>query len=170
MIASTTERRTGLTKTQQDMIEVGGRVCQLLGLPRSTGQIYGLLYLSAKALTLDSIAELLGISKASVNTGTRLLLAWQVIRVSWVPGERRDHFEIEPDLTNLLRIKYKDVVHRRFLASQNRVDMMVASLEEEHADGAMSAQDYKVCSERLKVIAEIQKKFQELLPLVQKLL
>ena len=159
-----------MTKTQRDMIELGGRVCQLLGISRSTGQIYGLLFLSAKALSLDNIAAALGISKASASTGTRLLLAWRAIRVSWVPGERRDHFEIDPDLANLLRTHYRDVIQRRFLASQNRVQTISASLEEEHANELMSTEDYAVCSERLKVIVEIQKKVQELLPLVQKLL
>lgn len=57
------------------MIEVSARVCQFLGIRRSTGQIYGLLYLSPKPLTLDEIAESLGISRGSVSTGTRLLLA-----------------------------------------------------------------------------------------------
>lgn len=64
-----------LCKTRLDMIEVSARVCQFLGIRRSTGQIYGLLYLSPKPLTLDEIAESLGISRGSVSTGTRLLLA-----------------------------------------------------------------------------------------------
>lgn len=64
-----------LCKTRLDMIEVSARVCQFLGIRRSTGQIYGLLYLSPEPLTLDEIAESLGISRGSVSTGTRLLLA-----------------------------------------------------------------------------------------------
>ena len=98
-----------LSKTRLDMIEAGGRVCQLLGVPRSTGQIYGLLYLSPKPLSLDDIAEALRISKASASTGTRQLLAWRAIHQVWVHGERRDHFEIEP-------VAFRDrrpVVHAR---------------------------------------------------------
>jgi len=165
-----TERRVSLTKARIEMIEVGGRVCQFLGIPRTTGQVYGLLYLAPRPLSLDDIAESLGISRASVSTGTRLLLAWRAIRVSWVPGERRDHFEIEPDLTNLLRISYKDVIERRFLASQNRIERISGSLEEERADGVATHEDYEFCYGRLKAIEEIQKKLQALLPLLEKLL
>ena len=170
LIVSETTRMADLTKTQRDMIELGGRVCQLLGIPRSTGQIYGLLFLSAKALSLDDFVAALGISKASASTGTRLLLAWRTIRVSWVPGERRDFFEIDPDIANLLRIHYRDVIQRRFLTAQSRVQTISASLEEEQANGLMSTEDYAICSERLKAILEIQKKVQELLPLLEKLL
>ena len=72
------------------MVEVTARLCQRLGLPRSSGQIFGLLYLSTQALSLDEIAEALEISKASVSTGTRQLLGWHAIRQVWKPGDRKD--------------------------------------------------------------------------------
>ena len=40
-----------LLQSQREMITVCGRVCQLVGLPRSVGQIYGLIYLSTAPLT-----------------------------------------------------------------------------------------------------------------------
>jgi DNA-binding transcriptional regulator GbsR (MarR family) len=151
------------------MIEVGVWMCQYLGIPRSIGQIYGLLYLSVAPLSTDAIAESLGISKATVSMGTRMLLAWRAIRLSWTPGERRDHFEIEPDLTNLLRISYRDVVQRRFAVTQDGLGRICATLEVDHINGAMTSEDYEACSDRLKVVTEIQKKLAELLPLLEKL-
>ena len=64
------------SKAWQEMIEVGGRICQSLGLPRSTGQIFGLLYLSVEPLSLNRMSSMLGISKGSASVGTRQLVLW----------------------------------------------------------------------------------------------
>src|ERR1043166_2383342 len=85
--------RALLCKGKMDMVEAIGRLFQGFGLPRSTGQIYGLLYLSKKPLSLDDLVELLSISKGSASTGTRHLASWGAIRQVWVPGDRRDFFE-----------------------------------------------------------------------------
>src|SRR5437762_2608760 len=119
-----------LSKARMEMIESGGRLCQMLGLPRSTGQIYGLLYFSPKALSLDDIVELLGISKASASTGTRQLTALRAVRQVWIPGARRDHFEAEPDVAAMLRIGYLEFVKPRLNSSHKRLERMAASLEQ----------------------------------------
>jgi len=159
-----------LSKTRLEMIEAGGRLCQLLGVPRSTGQIYGLLYLWPKPLALDEIADLLGISKASASVGTRQLLAWRAVRQVWVQGERRDYFEVEPDLTHLIRVGYTDFLKPRLNSSHQRIEKMSNTLEEELAQGTLTREEYKLCSERLKSFTRIQKKLQTLIPLAEKLL
>jgi DNA-binding transcriptional regulator GbsR (MarR family) len=161
---------TTLSKTRLEMIEAGGRLCQLLGMPRSTGQIYGLLYLWPKPLPLDDIAELLGISKASVSLGTRQLLSWKAIRQVWVQGERRDHFEIEPDLGCLLRAGFTDFLKPRLTSSQQRIARMSSILEEEKAQGTLTREEYKLCSDRLKNFVRIQKKLKMLAPIAARLL
>ena len=100
------------SKAWQEMIEVGGRICQLLGLPRSTGQIYGLLYLSAEPLSLNHMSSMLGISKGSASMGTRQLASWNAIRKVWVPGERRDYYEVVEDLGQLIRGSFNNLVPR----------------------------------------------------------
>jgi len=159
-----------LSQARIEMIDAGGRLCQLLGLPRSTGQIYGLLFLSAKALSLDDITELLAISKASASTGTRQLVGWRAIRQVWVPGERRDHFEVEPDIALLLRTSYNDFIKPRLSSSGKRVEKMSASLEQDLADGQMSREDYDICSERLDNFLSLQRKLEVLAPLAETLL
>lgn len=101
MIAISDKSEVLRSKTRREIIEAGGRLCQLLGLPRSTGQIYGLLYLSAKPLSLDDMVDLLGISKASASCGTRQLASLCAIRPVWMPGDRRDYFQSVADLAHL---------------------------------------------------------------------
>jgi DNA-binding transcriptional regulator GbsR (MarR family) len=158
-----------LARTRLQMIEACGRICQVFGLPRSLGQIYGLLYLAANPLSLDEIAELLGISKASVSTGTRQLSSWGGIRQVWVPGERRDHFAVEPELGNLLRSGYTDFLKPRLLSSQKRLERLNESLDQDFSDGLLTREEYKLCAERLKKFGHVQKKLQTLAPLAEKL-
>ena len=159
-----------LSKARLEMIEATGRLSQMLGLPRSTGQIYGLLFLSPKALAADDIAEMLGISKGSVSAGTRQLVGWRALRQVWVPGERRDHFEIEGDLGNLVRVTYTDFIKPRLSSSGQRAEKISTALEQDLADGLLSAKDYQLCSERLGRFLSLQKKLEGLAPFAEKLL
>ena len=83
----------GLSKVRLEMIEACGRLCQLLGLPRTTGQIYGLLYLALEPLSLNDIAIFLQISKGSASNGTRQLASWGAIKGVWIQGDRRDYYQ-----------------------------------------------------------------------------
>lgn len=159
-----------LSRTRLEMIDVCGRMCQAFGLPRSLGQIYGLLYLAPDPLSLDDIADLLGISKASASTGTRQLSAWGGIRQVWVPGERRDHFEVEPDLGDLLRSGLSEFLKPRLASSQKRLERLAETLSEELTHGSVTRDEYRFCSGRLKKFAHVQKKLQSLAPLAEKLL
>ena len=98
------------SKAWQEMVELGGRICQVLGLPRSTGQIFGLLYLSTEPLSLNQMSSMLGISKGSASMGTRHLASWGSIRKVWVPGDRRDYYEVVEDLGQLIRGSYNNLI------------------------------------------------------------
>lgn len=157
------------SKIRRDMIDAGGRLCQLLGLPRSTGQIYGLLYLSSRPLSLDDVVQLLGISKASASLGTRQLSSWGAIRQVWVPGSRRDHFEVVAELGNLVKGSYHNFLKPRLTSSRQRLEVMTSALDSELAQGLLSPSEHKLCGKRLEKLARLQKKMQRLTPLAEKL-
>ena len=163
-------RPSTLSKTRLEMIEAGGRLSQLLGLPRSIGQIYGLLYLSADPLSLDDIAELLSISKSSVSNGTRQLLGWRVINQVWIHGHRRDHFEVELDLGNLMRATYSDFIKPRLESSKKRMDRMNSTLDHDLQSGAITREEFDLCNERLIHFRQMQGKLNSLAPLIDRFL
>ena len=169
MIAANEKTALSLSRTRLEMIEACGRLCQVFGLPRSIGQIYGLLYLAPDPLSLDDIVALLGISKASVSTGTRQLAAWGGIRQTWIPGERRDHFQAEAELGALLRSGYADLVRPRLASSRKRLDRMFEALDVDLAQGALSREDYRFCADRLKRFGHLQRKIQGVAALAEKL-
>ena len=157
-----------LPSCRREFVETAGRLCQRLGLPRSTGQIYGLLYLSALPLSLDDISELLSLSKASASTGTRQLLAWQALKQVWVPGDRRDHFEAIGDLRELLRTGYENFFRPKLERSVTKMDQLLANLEADRKSGALSKEDHAFCKARLAQMATLQSRVTKLLPIAEK--
>lgn len=154
----------------QDMIEACGRMCQILGLPRSTGQIFGLLYFSSKPLSLDRMAKLLGISKGSASMGTRQLAAWGAVRKVWVRGQRRDYYEAISDLGNLIRGSYNNLIKPRFTSSRERLDRLRQNLEKDIQSGAISSEESELLRTRLQTLEKLQRKASQILPLAEKLI
>src|SRR2546423_119231 len=81
------------------------------GVNRSVSQIHALLYLSERPLTAEEIAEPLGaeetaeplgLARSNVSTSIKELLAWNLIRRVPIRGDRRDHFEAETDLWEIV--------------------------------------------------------------------
>ena len=152
------------------MVEAAGGLFQVLGLSRSAGQIFGLLYLSDKPLSLDDMVNLLSISKGSASMGTRHLASWGVIRQVWVPGDRRDHYEASEDLGQLLRASYAEFVKPRLTGSERRLAGLFEELEQDVERGTVTKQEFKFCTERLRVLLRFQERVQSIGPLAEKLL
>jgi len=58
---------------EQECVQFFAEVVQAFGVPKSVGQIYGLLYASPEPLSFSAIMERLEISKGSVSQGLQLL-------------------------------------------------------------------------------------------------
>lgn len=72
------------------------------GVNRSVAQIHAFLYVSAKPLTAEDISVVIGLARSNVSTSLKELLSWKLIRRVHVMGDRRDHFEVEADLWQML--------------------------------------------------------------------
>ena len=72
------------------------------GVNRSVAQIHALLYLSEAPLTAEDIAETLQLARSNVSNSLRELIGWKLIRRVPVFGDRRDHYEAEADLWQIL--------------------------------------------------------------------
>jgi DNA-binding transcriptional regulator GbsR (MarR family) len=72
------------------------------GVNRSVAQIHALLYLSEKPLRADQIAETLDIARSNVSNSIKELMSWKLIERVPIAGDRRDHFQAETDLWELV--------------------------------------------------------------------
>lgn len=153
-----------------EMIDACARACQILGIPRSTGQIYGLLYLSTRPVCLFEIAETLKLSKASCSTGTRDLCTWNAIRQVWVQGDRKDYFVVDPDLSNVVRTVYQHFVKPRLNSSKGRLSQVTEALENDLKEGLVTVEEYELLAERVGHLVRFRKKAEMVIPLAEKLI
>lgn len=72
------------------------------GVNRSVAQIHALLYVADRALTAEDIADQLGMARSNVSNSIRELLSWKLIARVPVRGDRRDHYQAEIDLWQMV--------------------------------------------------------------------
>jgi DNA-binding transcriptional regulator GbsR (MarR family) len=94
-------RSSALTDVQFDIIDICVRASQALGLPRSIGEIFGLIFSSPRPVSFDDVVQSLGISSGSASHGLRKMCRLGIIRTCYVPRDRRDHYTFEASFRNL---------------------------------------------------------------------
>ena len=82
-----------MQRDMQEFIERAGMLWEDDGLPRIAGRIFALALISKEARSLDEIASVLGVSKASVSNDTRLLERLGFIERVSRPGDRKDYYQ-----------------------------------------------------------------------------
>ena len=93
------------------------------GVSRTVAQIHALLYLAERPLHAEDISETLEVARSNVSTSLKELQAWNLIKVTHVIGDRRDHYEAIQDITNLFRV----IVEER---KRREIDPTLALLRE----------------------------------------
>lgn len=91
----------GLTLLEKEVIGLFVHYAQILSLPKSLGEIFGLLFCTDTPLSLDVIVNRLHISKGSASQGLRILRGLNAISIIYIEGDRRDHYVPETRLRNL---------------------------------------------------------------------
>jgi DNA-binding transcriptional regulator GbsR (MarR family) len=157
-----------MLKSRQEMVMAGGRLSQLLGFPKSVGQIYGFLFFAHQPQSLDDIAGELGMSKASVSNGVRQLLAWGIVRQVWVQGNRKEFLEVVGDVSTLFKAGYSDFVKPRVNSSKRRIGQIGEFLEEEHKEGLITTEEFDFAKKRYEKLSKIQSRLEKILPILER--
>jgi DNA-binding transcriptional regulator GbsR (MarR family) len=92
-----------LTDTMHRYILHWGEMGSRWGMNRSVAQIHALLYLAEKPLNADEIGETLEIARSNISTGLKELVAWELVHVTQVLGDRRDFFSAQHDAWEVIR-------------------------------------------------------------------
>jgi HTH-type transcriptional regulator, glycine betaine synthesis regulator len=100
-LQDSTSLKTEVSLFQRECINLFVHAAHMLSIPRSVGEIYGLLYSSPNPLTMDDVIDQLSISKGSASQGLRSLRDIGAVRTTYVTGDRRDFFVAETELRKL---------------------------------------------------------------------
>lgn len=147
-----------LELAQDRFIEKIGNMCNKFGLNHFMAQLYAVLYLSNKPLSLDDLTERLKVSKGNVSVNIRELERWGAVRQIWVKGSRKDFYVAEEDIKKIISERVKSSISKRI----NEVNQMLAEFNDIISSGgkdftseeAEIVENYK---KRLKKIEELNK-------------
>ncbi|MDA0990796.1 MAG: hypothetical protein O3A51_08600 [Verrucomicrobia bacterium] len=151
-------------------IEDAGSTTQSLGVGRVVGQIYAYLYFSREPRNLADLQAALGISKGSASTVVRQLEQWNAVRKVWVKGDRRDYYEANDWLGQIVRNVLHDTVGKKLVTSTSLLNELNAEFSS--TSDFASADDEHFVEERLQHLRKFHEKAQKVWtsPIVRMLL
>ena len=117
-------------KITRRLIQDAGNLSQSLGFGRVIGQIYAFLYFSREPRNLADMQEALGISKGSASTVVRQLEQWHAVQKVWVKGDRKDYYEANDWLGQIIKNALVDTVARRLTQYSSMLGEMEKEIEE----------------------------------------
>ena len=142
------------------------RLMNMMGMPRSVGEIYGLLYFSEKPLPMDAVASRLGISIGSASQGLKNLRALKAVRSMYVAGDRRDHYVAESEFRRLFSNFIKDEIMPHLESAKERILRMKELID----SGDIEAGNSKFYQIRIEKLKRLTKASARLLPAMTGLL
>lgn len=149
-----------LTDIEHQVIALFVRVAGLLNLPRSVGEIYGLLYVADRPLCLGDCMARLQLSKGAVSQGLRILRSFGAIRSSYVPGERRDFYLAETELRRMTAGFIAEQVRPQLQAARDQLDHIETLIGNDGHPDRLSA--------RITQLRKWESRAARLIPLIQR--
>ena len=128
-----------LNALELEVIALFVRVADLLNLPRSVGELYGVLYMSNEPMCLDQLRLKLNISKGSTSQGLKILRSFGAIRTVYVAGDRKDFYVAETSLRKIASGFTSEQIQPHLESGAARVEHMqelLATEVEEHPEWA----------------------------------
>jgi len=164
MLAETVKDEHALTEIEVEAIEMFINFLKLIGLPKSIGEIYGLLFVAPRPLAMDDIMGRLGLSMGAASQGLKLLRGLGAVKAVYAPGDRRDHYVADLELSKFASVFIHDELEPRMTRARERLARMRSLLPE--LEGAERA----TVEKRIERLAHWLDKGAQLLPWVKKFL
>lgn len=156
------ERR--LSDLEIEAIEMFINFLRLIGLPKSIGEIYGLLFVSTQPLSMEAMMNRLNISLGAASQGLKLLRSFGAVKVTYQPGDRRDYYVADLQLSNFVTGFIKDELQPRMERSLQRIERMERLMED------MEPRERKLTREKIDRLKHWLEKGQTMLPWILRFL
>jgi HTH-type transcriptional regulator, glycine betaine synthesis regulator len=116
-----------LSEFEIEAIDLFIHSVQILGLPRSIGEIYGYLFAQAQPQPMDMIIRRLNISVGSASQGLKFLKSVGAVRVTLQAGDRREFFTAQTELRKLAMGLIKERIQPHLDGGAVRIEQMLQS-------------------------------------------
>ena len=118
-----------LSAFQLEAVALFISVFGVLSLPRSIGEIYGLLFSTQEPLSLDDVQHRLQLSRGSASEGLRWLRSLGAVNQVYLPGVRKEHFTAETSLRKLASGYLRDCIHPHLENGPTRLSLLESSID-----------------------------------------
>jgi DNA-binding transcriptional regulator GbsR (MarR family) len=135
--------KVSLSDLELESIEMFINFLRLLGWPKSVGEIYGLLFVSAQPLAMDDIMGRLDMSLGAASQGLKLLREFGAVRTVYMPGARKDHYIASGELSRFATSYIEEELLPRMRTAQERIKRMERMME------SMTEADRQTPAERI---------------------
>jgi HTH-type transcriptional regulator, glycine betaine synthesis regulator len=122
--------RSQLSALEIEAIDMFINFLRIIGLQKSIGEIYGLLFVSTKPIAMDDIMNRLDISLGAASQGLKLLRSLGAVRTVYSPGARRDYFAADLELSKFATVFIKEELRPRIERALERIQHMESLLME----------------------------------------
>ena len=153
-----------LGELEREVIELFIRMADVLNLPRSVGEIYGLLFISSDPLCLDDCRIRLNISKGSTSQGLKILRSFGAIRTVYIPGDRKDYYAAETSLRKIASGFAGEQIRPHVDSGKERIERIRELLDEQ------GSADQETLQEKIDLLENWQKRAGKTLPIILKLI
>jgi DNA-binding transcriptional regulator GbsR (MarR family) len=160
---------TDLSALERGVLDVFVDGVRVLGLPRSIGEIYGLLFISRSPLSLDDLVARLNISKGSASQGLRMLKSLGAVNEANGNGnggtERRTYYEPAVELKRLVGGFIREQIRPHLNSGKTKIGRLAESADEVH-----DPEHRQFLRERVERLEQWMRSGGRVLPIVQKIL
>ncbi len=156
----------GLSEIEAGFVVFFVKMAQALSLPRSIGEIFGLLFSSQQPVPFDEVVSRLGVSKGSASQGLRFLVKIGAASTVFVPRDRRTFYEAETSMRKLFSSALRESLRPHLEGNRTAID----SLEElVNAEGDLTPDEDLHYEARIASLRNWNQKALQLLPLLETL-
>lgn len=147
-----------LEKAQNIVLNSTNQVCRQFGLNNIMAQLYAILYLGGKPLSLDDMVERLKASKGSVSVNIRALERYGAVTKVWVKGSRRDYYRAEPDITKVIMDRIKSLAQRALSDVDNMISSSYQIVNSASSKEGNGVEEIEIFEERLNKLKNLHSK------------
>src|SRR5260221_7158123 len=155
-----------LSELEVEAIDLFIGLIRLLGMPKSVGELYGLLFVSPTPLPMDALMDRLQMSKGSASQGLKLLRSFGAVKTVYVAGDRRDHYVAEFDLSRFASNFIKGELQPHLDSGLERIERMEQLIKQ----SSPGERERETAENRLARLRHWHEKGQSMLPWILKFL
>lgn len=155
-----TKNNEDLIKAQDILLGRVNQICTKFGLNNVMAELYTVLYLSNKPISLNDMVERLKISKGSISINIRALERYGAVRKIWVKGSRKDFYEAEPDIAKVIIDRVKSMAKSRLTEVDDMINAAYEALNSVASSNKEESESKEIFKERLDKLRGLQHKAQ----------